>query len=242
MDLVATLGGKANLGGTHANAVCELAGINPNTPTAEVDVAKIDNLPQKHTLEALLLLRNAWSAVDAYKSSALCYKFISKFTYFFMLLLGSGVVFSGIFYASYGCSEDYTCTLLSNRTKVESFSGVYERWADNNFCYSRLHFNTVTIALSLANSIVAALIAYMNPAARWHHLKTSALFLESEVWSFRTRTGSYRENRISAARSAEKQFQETINNLEMYKEQVKIDFLITMKMMVLCIQTQLYLF
>ena len=28
-DLVATLGGKANLGGTHANAVCALAGYEP---------------------------------------------------------------------------------------------------------------------------------------------------------------------------------------------------------------------
>ena len=45
-DLVATLGGKANLGSTHANAVCELAGIDPNTPTTEVDVAKIDNALQ----------------------------------------------------------------------------------------------------------------------------------------------------------------------------------------------------
>ena len=35
-DLVSTLGGKANLGGTHANAVCELAGINPNSNTKNV--------------------------------------------------------------------------------------------------------------------------------------------------------------------------------------------------------------
>ena len=40
-DLVATLGGKSNLGGTHANAVCELAGITANSATAEVDVGKI---------------------------------------------------------------------------------------------------------------------------------------------------------------------------------------------------------
>ncbi len=40
-DLVATLGGKANLGGTHANAVCELAGITANSATTEVDVGKI---------------------------------------------------------------------------------------------------------------------------------------------------------------------------------------------------------
>ena len=40
-DLVATLGGKANLGSTHANAVCHLAGIEPNSKTDEVDVRKV---------------------------------------------------------------------------------------------------------------------------------------------------------------------------------------------------------
>jgi len=48
-DLVATLGGKANLGGTHANAVCELAGIAPNSATQDVDVSKIH-----HALNSLL--------------------------------------------------------------------------------------------------------------------------------------------------------------------------------------------
>lgn len=40
-DLVATLGGKANLGGTHANAVCALAELEPNSDTKSVDVSKV---------------------------------------------------------------------------------------------------------------------------------------------------------------------------------------------------------
>lgn len=40
-DLVSTLGGKANLGGTHANAVCALAEMEPNMATQEADVEKI---------------------------------------------------------------------------------------------------------------------------------------------------------------------------------------------------------
>ncbi|MBN29575.1 MAG: hypothetical protein CMB34_02780 [Euryarchaeota archaeon] len=36
-DLVSTLGGKVNLGATHANAVCDLAGHGPNSPTKEAD-------------------------------------------------------------------------------------------------------------------------------------------------------------------------------------------------------------
>ncbi len=37
-DLVSTLGGKINLGATHANAVCALAKVEPNSPPAEADV------------------------------------------------------------------------------------------------------------------------------------------------------------------------------------------------------------
>tara|TARA_B100001093_G_scaffold181824_1_gene174472 strand:+ start:29456 stop:31630 length:2175 start_codon:yes stop_codon:yes gene_type:complete len=40
-DLVSTLGGKVNLGATHANAVCSLAGIEPNIDTQNADASKI---------------------------------------------------------------------------------------------------------------------------------------------------------------------------------------------------------
>ena len=40
-DLVSTLGGKVNLGGTHANAVCALAGHEPNSSPAEADVPAV---------------------------------------------------------------------------------------------------------------------------------------------------------------------------------------------------------
>ncbi|NCG01158.1 MAG: DUF814 domain-containing protein [Euryarchaeota archaeon] len=40
-DLVSTLGGKINLGGTHANAVCALAGIDANIDTQDADAEKV---------------------------------------------------------------------------------------------------------------------------------------------------------------------------------------------------------
>ncbi len=40
-DLVSTLGGKVNLGGTHANAVCSLAKQEPNSPPEEADVQAV---------------------------------------------------------------------------------------------------------------------------------------------------------------------------------------------------------
>lgn len=45
-DLVSTLGGKVNLGGTHANAVCSLAGFDPNIDTQKVDSKKIHDALQ----------------------------------------------------------------------------------------------------------------------------------------------------------------------------------------------------
>ena len=40
-DLVSTLGGKVNLGATHANAVCALAGHEPNSATSDADPSKV---------------------------------------------------------------------------------------------------------------------------------------------------------------------------------------------------------
>jgi len=42
-DLVSTLGGKINLGGIYANAVCEHAGLEPNSPTTEADASVVLN-------------------------------------------------------------------------------------------------------------------------------------------------------------------------------------------------------
>ena len=51
-DLVSTLGGKINLGGIYANAVCEHAGLEPNSSTGEADASLVlDSL--KHFLEKL---------------------------------------------------------------------------------------------------------------------------------------------------------------------------------------------
>tara|TARA_B100000035_G_scaffold82738_1_gene69413 strand:+ start:3147 stop:5306 length:2160 start_codon:yes stop_codon:yes gene_type:complete len=40
-DLVSTLGGKVNLGATHANAVCAVANHEPNSPTQEADASAV---------------------------------------------------------------------------------------------------------------------------------------------------------------------------------------------------------
>ena len=51
------------------------------------DVAKIDNLPDKHTIEALLLMRHAWSNVDAVSVFFFIYVFFSTDTLFLFLII-----------------------------------------------------------------------------------------------------------------------------------------------------------
>ena len=51
-DLVSTLGGKINLGGIYANAVCEHAGLEPNSSTDDADASVVLN-SLKHFLEKL---------------------------------------------------------------------------------------------------------------------------------------------------------------------------------------------
>ena len=51
-DLVSTLGGKINLGATHANAVCSLADQAPNSPPSKADAGRVFSSLQ-HLLEQL---------------------------------------------------------------------------------------------------------------------------------------------------------------------------------------------
>ena len=51
-DLVSTLGGRINLGGIYANAICEHAGLEPNSRTSEVDASRVHG-SLSHFLEEL---------------------------------------------------------------------------------------------------------------------------------------------------------------------------------------------
>ena len=152
------------------------------------DVAKIDHLPDRHTREALTLIQHAWCNVDAYRSTASCYKVIAKLCYFLMLLIGIMVVAVGL--VSSAEIEIWGYLIGSEVGKYSIF------------------------ALALANAVVAGLASFMNPAMRWHHLRSSALQQESEIWGLRTRTGKYREDRTVSSRSVEKTFHQVLKSIE----------------------------
>ena len=129
-----------------AQSVYNLVGINEIMN----DVAKIDNLPDKHTIEALYLLRRAWANVDAYRYYAGVYKRIAKVCYMVMLLLGISIIAMGVVWSKLG---------LQNTAE--------DRWTSN----------MVTLGLSLASAIVAGYTSFMNPGMRWHVLRSAALEL-----------------------------------------------------------------
>ena len=49
----------------------------------------------------------------------------------------------------------------------------------------------IIFVLTLLSTFVMGLIAYINPAARWHHLRAHASELSSIIWKYRTRTGVF---------------------------------------------------
>jgi hypothetical protein len=50
-------------------------------------------------------------------------------------------------------------------------------FGNNTLSISRDNANIITLALSLSSAVVAGYTSFMNPAARWHHLRSSALSL-----------------------------------------------------------------
>jgi len=57
-------------------------------------------------------------------------------------------------------------------------------------------YNTDThigvIALSFVGTCLAAYVSYTNPIVKWQQLRIAALTIESNIWTFRTRAGPYR--------------------------------------------------
>mmetsp|Transcript_94369 Transcript_94369/g.244223 ORF Transcript_94369/g.244223 Transcript_94369/m.244223 type:complete len:878 (-) Transcript_94369:88-2721(-) len=124
-------------------------------------IAQIDRLPQENSLEALVLLRRAWTLVDIFSASARRYKFLAKLSYMFLLSLGVLVV---------------AITVLSAMF-ADSFIATQQR-------------NALLVA-ALGGTMISGFTTIIDPARKWMQLRGGALALESEIWKFRTRVGEY---------------------------------------------------
>lgn len=131
-------------------------------------LAQIDRLPQKNTLEALVLMRTAWNICDIYNASAHMYKKLARWTYFLLLLVGVGTI---------------TFT-VANTIYPDVLNDQRER--------------DVLLVLALAASGLTGFTALVDPSRKWLQLRSSAYKMESEIWKFRTRVGQYQGHATAA--------------------------------------------
>ncbi|MAJ97152.1 MAG: hypothetical protein CMI56_00870 [Parcubacteria group bacterium] len=134
-----------------------------------MDLVKMDNMPLKNTHEASIILQSAWDAYDIGKHVLYKFKLIAKITYTLQVLLAVATA---------------TVTVISFTSGIEGGDTVSTTDPKNNT-------NLIIFCLSVASSLVAAIVAYYQPAKRWRQLRGETQFMASQIWRFRTRTGKY---------------------------------------------------
>jgi hypothetical protein len=124
-------------------------------------VARVNRLPHRNSLQANRIMHQAWDTVDLYMHRARRAKFIAKLSYLVLLLIGAAATI---------------CTVVSiNRLDI----------------ISAALRSVIIVVLSVIGTVTAALTAYVDPGTQWTQLAGAALALESECWKFRTRSGTY---------------------------------------------------
>ena len=154
-------------------------------------VAKIDRLPNANSLEALRTLQDAWDHVEVYNLVASSYKTIAKITYVVMLIVGILITAFSMIEALVTCKESNTGN--SNGSTNSTYA---------------------VIILSFIGTTVASYVTYTNPAVKWQQLRTAALSIESNIWTFRTRAGPYRTTGEGFDQSAEKMLSEVLKDIK----------------------------
>lgn len=124
-------------------------------------VARIDRLPTANSFEAMLTLQRAWEKVDVYMHVATRCKWLAKVL--FVLVLAVTLTVSIV-----------TAVSLNERTVLPQHQ-----------------LESVVMVCTLALTALTTATAFTNPTTKWHQLRSAALALESEIWKFRTRSGSY---------------------------------------------------
>jgi hypothetical protein len=126
------------------------------------ELAQRDRLPEQNSLEALYVLRDAWTFVELLSLHANRYKIYSKVSFVVLSLLSLSVTWMIIIH--YQCPDSF----------------------------SKKAFERSIIGVTLCGSILAGLITFTDPAKKWMQLRGGELMLQSEIWKFRTKVAEYR--------------------------------------------------
>ncbi len=126
-----------------------------------------DRLPNKETLEGLMVLKSAWDVIDIGHTNLSAYKYLSKFIYLFMLASGIATV----------CLTVFTVYIDSSISEIDA---------------NMTPTGSIIFYVSVTSTFVTAFNAYINPSGRWRHIRDTTCSLESAIWQYRTRTGLFK--------------------------------------------------
>ena len=138
------------------------------------ELVRLDRLPKENTLEALLLLQQAWVSFDVCMYLSRWYKRLSRILYAILLLIGILTVAFTILTTVDGLS-------LASLPTPSASTEERQRLVGN--------MKHVVFGLSLASTVVLTTTRFLNPTQRGRQLRASASALESTIWRFRTRVG-----------------------------------------------------
>ena len=142
-------------------------------------LVKMDRLPKENSLEALLLLREAWNNYDVVMLLGEQNKCRSKFLFALQLIVGWLIVVGAT---------------LNGRvlSLIESFEPNYSNESsiriDITIEESLQH---IVFALAISASLLTTLQSGFDSKGRWRHLRSTGSTLQSMIWSFRTRSGPF---------------------------------------------------
>jgi len=132
-------------------------------------IARIDRLPLTNSLAGLRALSYSWDAVDVCNYVASRMKMVTKVSYAMLIILG--VLVGGI-------------TVVHVNLRAECLPEERSPLMDDAM------LNVYTTILALITGVVAGIVNIIGPAQKWTRLRGAALAIESEIWQFRTRTGT----------------------------------------------------
>lgn len=151
----------------------------------------VERLPKENSLEELNALREAWNDVDRYEFHAERAKLSAKMSFIVMLLLGIASVTVATLSGAGAHTRGITEPIPETTVNSSLTSGAMSTLSNANSSTLENTIDKIAFGIAVFSTFFASYVAYDNPVQKWKQLRSAALQLRSEIWEFRTRTGSY---------------------------------------------------
>jgi hypothetical protein len=164
-------------------------------------LVRLDRLPKENPCEGLLLLRSAWNDYDVSMTLADRYKCWCKLLFVVQLVLGWFVV----------TISTASTFVLTNSSYLEDI--MPEPQTVSMYLVKGLFY------LSLVLSIIVSLDSLLDYKSKWRELRRGAGALESAIWTYRTRVGTFEmeENPGNGAGRPEREF---MNMMQTFRDEL----------------------